>query len=386
MCSTAFEIEPDALRIARNTESVARHFVADHSSSSVSLLSRPSSTRIFHADVDAALAIGQLPRDVLVGRDRLRAVELFDRDERPPDRLRSGGVRTGGLTTGYASAMKIKAMDLRDAVADGVSKVVSNVVLLEDERRSPPHPEYLTTATVGFFVREHFEMKGVNLVIRFEVQTGTLWREGEIRAFLSRQAGRVRQNVLNLRSRIRNLAERGKRGWRKRLAQANRDLRDADRVGNIDIAIYRQGPIPHPFAIVENKGVLRFTDAGAIYVGSRAELDKDIRRNAHYVLKHSEVGGVQFAAFTFYLEDKASVTDQDAVEYNARIHSYFVDHLKRLALDARITTNVLIRSWDSELALDDADACRLDAKGELDHWHIAFGVISLYVTGVDIDE
>jgi hypothetical protein len=282
--------------------------------------------------------------------------------------------------------MKIKASDLRDAIGIGVSSVQSRLMQLTKDRGEAPHPEYLTTTTVGLHLCSHFDDRQLNLVVRFEEPTGAIWRAGEVRALLNRKASAEKEHVRELRAQVRNLTRRGSFGWRKRLANANRRLRDADRAGNIDIAIFKGDGFEHPFAIVENKGVLTFADNGHLYVASKAELDKDIKRNAHYVSKHSAAGGIQFSAFTFYLKDKGSVTEADAQAYRSRMRKYFSDHLETLNLDGRIQSDVMIETWDHELAKSHQHAQELDKVGELNTWHIAYGVITLYVAGDDIGD
>jgi hypothetical protein len=282
--------------------------------------------------------------------------------------------------------MKIEAKDLRDAIGNGVREVLSNLMQLTGERGQVPHPEYLSTTTVGLHLCRSLNGEGLNLVVKFEEQTGALWRAGEVRAFITKKASAAKEHIRKLRAEVRNSTRRDTLGWRKRRVDANRRLRDANRAGNIDISIFKAGSFEHPFAIVENKGLLIFGSDEHLYVASRGELDEDIKRNAHYVSKHSVTGGIQFAAFTFYLRDKASVTEDDSIAYLARMHKYFSAHLKTLNLDEKIKTDVLVATWDKDVVASRQHAQELDNTGELNTWHIAYGVITLYVAGDDIGD
>jgi hypothetical protein len=68
----------------------------------------------------------------------------------------------------------------------------------------------------------------------------------------------------------------------------SQERREAERKGNIDITLYRGTGFHHPFAIIENKGVLTFTQAGELYAGSASEVNKDLERNADFVKAHGD--------------------------------------------------------------------------------------------------
>jgi hypothetical protein len=182
---------------------------------------------------------------------------------------------------------------------------------MTSERGEVPRPEYLTTAAVSLELSNFAKDYGpLELKIRCEEQTKVIW--GKLRAH-----GLLRQRLASDRQ-----------SWVSKLQSM---FRDASRRGNIDIAV------------IENKGLLQFTDAGELYAGSRVELKKDQDRNVEFVMEQGPAGGVEYSAFTFYMKDVDSVTRADADSFLAGKQTYFEDYVRGMALPSHLRVNVVPR-------------------------------------------
>ena len=167
--------------------------------------------------------------------------------------------------------------------------------------------------------------------------------------------------------------------------------RESARKGNVDISLFSGSAFELPFGVIENKGVLRFNKLGDLYVGSRAEVEKDLRRNAEFVLHSAATGGVEYSAFTFYLEDDSSALEDQAREYRAGMRDYFEKEVQALGLDASLRANVWIDTLDHDLYESDEKARETDEHGApaIDMhppWHLVFGVISIYRVGRNVTD
>jgi hypothetical protein len=201
--------------------------------------------------------------------------------------------------------------------------MVPLAIRMTSERGEVPRPEYLTTAAVSLELSNFAKDYGpLELKIRCEEQTKVIW--GKLRAH-----GLLRQRLASDRQ-----------SWVSKLQSM---FRDASRRGNIDIALFRHGSFEKPIAVIENKGLLQFTDAGELYAGSRVELKKDQDRNVEFVMEQGPAGGVEYSAFTFYMKDVDSVTRADADSFLAGKQTYFEDYVRGMALPSHLRVNVVPR-------------------------------------------
>lgn len=191
---------------------------------------------------------------------------------------------------------------------------------------------------------------------------------------------------------LRLLRQRGQgaRAQRRNKKRATVRQRNSTRNGNVDITLFDGVGFEHPFAIVENKGMLTFTKAGELSIGSKNEVEKDIKRNFEFVLRNGAEGGVQYGAFTFYLRDTCSTLKEHGKAYCKERREYFEKYLCSLHLHPDIRVNVLVDTLDANLYATEADARLKDfEEGPEAHetdpaWHLVYGVISLYRIGTHI--
>gem|GEM_PF-2872054 len=240
---------------------------------------------------------------------------------------------------------------------------------LTSERGEEPRPEYLTTAAVSLELCDFTETYWpLELKIRCEEQTKSIWGKERTYGLLRRVAPDLRK------------------GW---LGALKSMLRNASRNGNVDITLFRHGAFEKAVAVIENKGLLDFTDSGQLYAGSLKELKKDLDRNAEFVMQQGPAGGIEYSAFTFFLKDGGSVTRADADGFLAAKKTFFEDYVRGMDLEPHLRVNVLISSFDDGLYATEAAAAERDESGApaVDMhpaWHLAYGVISIYREGVTI--
>lgn len=262
----------------------------------------------------------------------------------------------------------IEATGLRDAIAKGVNCMVPLAIRMTSERGEVPRPEYLTTAAVSLELSNFAKDYGpLELKIRCEEQTKVIWGKLRAHSLLHQRQASDRQS------------------WVNKLQSM---FRDASRRGNIDIALFH-GSFEKPIAVIENKGLLHFTDAGELYASSRVELKKDLDRNVEFVREQGPAGGVEYSAFTFYMKDAGSVTRADADSFLAGKKTYFEDYVRGMALPPNLRVNVVVHSFDDNLYLSNEAALEPDESGapacDLDPaWHLAYGIISIYREGESI--
>lgn len=271
--------------------------------------------------------------------------------------------------------MAIEAKHLRAAIAKGVKSIVYRSMRLTGERGEDPRPEYLTTAAICFslcdFADEQRQQQAIR--IRAEEMTSAVWAKSNFRRL-------VKQQGQGLRARRRS---------KKRAAVRQRD---STRSGNVDITLLDGTALEHPFAVVENKGLLTFTKTDELGAGSKAEFEKDIKRNFEFVLRNGASGGVQFGAFTFYLRDTRSVLQDDGKAFCKGKQDYLARYLRSLDLHPDVRVNVLVDTLDDNLYATEADARERQWDDgpeavEMDPpWHLAFGVISLYRVGDHVSD
>lgn len=263
----------------------------------------------------------------------------------------------------------IEATDLRDAISRGIGRLQRLAMCLTSERGEVPRPEYLTTTAVSLELCEFTETYSpLELKIRCEEQTKSIWGKERAHGLLRRVAPDRRKN------------------WFGALKSM---LRNASRNGNVDITLFRNSAFEKAVAVIENKGLLHFTDSGQLYSSSRQELKKDLDRNAEFVARQGPTGGIEYSAFTFFLKDEGSVTCTDADGFLATKKTFFEDYVRDMGLDPHLRFNVLISSFDDYLYATEAAAAEPDESGAPAFdlhpaWHIAYGVISIYREGVTI--
>jgi len=268
--------------------------------------------------------------------------------------------------------VKVEATDLRDAIAGGIQSLLRRTIQLTGERGEDPRPEYLTTAAICFslcdFAEAHAGCRGMR--IRSEEMTSDVWGKGLVRSLMRKSSRKAK-----LRSKAKR--RRGKR------------QRDSTRTGNVDITLFSGESFEHPFAVIENKGLLHFTRDGSLYAGSRAEVVKDLSRNAEFVLRLGSAAGVQYSAFTFYVRDKTSVIRTDAEAFKQRTTTRLIETVQALNLDANLRSNVLLRTFDDNLYESEEAARAPDDLGAPAHdmdpaWHLLYGIISIYRVGDEV--
>jgi len=263
--------------------------------------------------------------------------------------------------------MKLEATDLRNEIATGMCSLVDRFVQMFGERGETLRPEYLTTASICFSLCDFAARHNLHLKIRSEEKTSDVWAKGLVKSLISR--------------RDRDLKQKKRLKHRKSLQQRN-----SSRNGNVDITLLTGQSFEHPFAVIENKGMLNFTNGGSLYAGSRAEVEKDLRRNAEFVLRLGSYGGVQYAAFTFYLRDSDSALTDQGMAFAKEKRCYFERLLQSLNLHPNLRTNVSVKTLDDDLYASEEEARHTDENGApaIDMhppWHLLYGIISIYREG-----
>lgn len=266
--------------------------------------------------------------------------------------------------------MPIEARHLRNAIAKGIKSIVRHSTQLTGERGEDPRPEYLTTAAICFSLCEFADEQRQHHAIRIraEEMTSTVWAKTRFRSLVNGRRRRPRA-----RNRVKN--------------KAPRRQKDSTRSGNVDITLLDGTNLEHPFAVVENKGLLKFTKADELASGSKAEFDKDIKRILEFVLRNGSDGGVQYGASTFYLRDTESVLHEHGKSFCQGKQNYLTKYTRSLGLHRDVHVNVLVDTLDHNLYETDAAAREREWDGgpeavEMDPpWHLAFGVISVYRVG-----
>lgn len=269
--------------------------------------------------------------------------------------------------------MKIEAKDLRDAIATGLQSLVARFIELTGNRGEDPRPEYLTTASLCFSLVDFARKSHPEIRIRAEEMTSKVWAATNFRRLLKKRGQRV------------STQRRRKKRYLMRQKNSTRN-------GNVDITLFDGAGFEHPFAVIENKGILTFTAAGELDAKGKDEVGKDIKRNFEFVLRSGAQGGVQFCAFTFYLRDIKSVLIAEGEAYCREKRQYFERYLNSLNLNPEIRGNVLVDTFDHDLyPSEEAARAKDNSDGPCAHeehppWHLAYGIITLYRTGDHIDD
>jgi len=255
--------------------------------------------------------------------------------------------------------MKLEAKEIRDAIAEGIESLLRRMIALNDQRNEDPRPEYLTTAAVAFALGDYVKKKSLHglLRIRCEELTKHLWYKATIKWLFKKFPYLPRPTP-------------------------NSDFRN----GNVDISLFEVQGFERPFAVIENKGILKFGQDGELYADSYNEVHKDLKRNADFIVGLGAVDGVHYTAFTFYLRDEDSALTEHGDAYKAEKKRYFEKLVDGLHLDPTLKRNVLIETWDDgllsskEAALEEDEYGQpaIDAEGS---WHLLYGIISIYQPG-----
>jgi hypothetical protein len=264
--------------------------------------------------------------------------------------------------------MAYEARDLFDGIQKGILDLKKQDMDFA-HHQYVPKPEYLTTASIAFALNQvglQHRPDGFN--VRCEELTRRVWN-GSLFSWLVKRS-RAAQGDPQKRYRLRS-----------------RQRESGERKGEIDITLLKEDGFA--FAIVETKGILRFTQTGELYSGSAGEVEDDLKRNAEYILKTGHRQGVQYSAFTFYAADPASVIEADAAPFRKKMEKHFQDFLTKLNLSPSIKTHVYIGTFDKFLYEDEGAARELTANGapsqDMDQaWHTVYGIISLYLEGNNI--
>jgi hypothetical protein len=253
---------------------------------------------------------------------------------------------------------KIEANDIKSAIRAGLRKAWTNHFARTGERDEDIVPEYLTTAAVcdalADYVNDH-KLHG-RITVRAEEQTRSLWAKIQMLAFL--------------------------RGTKRSELQRESDRRP----GNVDISIATKGNgFERTFAVAEIKGFLTFDNNGDLYQQSRDEVQKDLLRNAEFVVGRMSAGGVEYSAFTFYLRDKASVLKSDGRKYCQDKKAFFEAEARRIVgAWPALLLDVEVETLEENLFDSAATAQAVDEEGgpptymAEGHWHILYGIISIY--------
>lgn len=252
--------------------------------------------------------------------------------------------------------MKLEAKEIRDAIAEGIKSLLGRMIALSDQRNEDPRPEYLTTAAVAFALGDYVRNKSLHgqMRIRCEELTKHLWRRATFKWLF------------------------------KKFPNLPRPTPESDfRNGNVDISLFEGQGFERPFAVIENKGILKFGRDGELYAGSYNEVHKDLKRNADFIVGLGAVDGVHYTAFTFYLRDEDSALIEHGDAYIAEKKRYFENLVDGLDLDPALKRNVLIKTWDHGLFLSKEAALEEDERGQpaIDaegSWHLLYGIISIY--------
>jgi hypothetical protein len=266
--------------------------------------------------------------------------------------------------------MPYEATDLFKAIQKGINDF-SHHVIRRDYRQALPEPEYLTTSSIAFSLAETGQQHPLNrYMVKCEDQTGEIWRSSLLYWFFKR-------------SKLAQAVRKRKARW----AHRQRDV--SKRGGNIDIALYDNYDIP--FAIIETKGLLKFTANDELYAGSRGEIDKDLLRNAEYILRTGRLRGIQYSAFTFYLTDPHSVLTSEGKAFRLKRQKYFQALVAKMNLHHDIRTHVHIGTFDDNLYESRETAMEPNHHDAPAHewdpaWHTAYGIISLYRVGDNITD
>jgi hypothetical protein len=267
--------------------------------------------------------------------------------------------------------MTYEAKDIFYGIKQGIMDFSGHIMRFEYPEEVP-HPEYLTTSSIAFALAKIGFDHQPSFSVKCEELTRRVWNGSTFKWFMhtsrSLPSDPTKTAVLKNRQRDSN----------KRKGQIDITLSNADK---------------HPFAIVETKGelIFQYDEALTLYKTSLGEMEKDLVRNAEYVLETGPKGGVQYSAFTFYLKDKSSVLEADAPAYIKQRKTFFTKFLTNLNLNSTIKTHVHIGTFSKELYQSREDALEPNHHGApaqdmYPAWHIAYGIISFYVVGNNITD
>lgn len=261
--------------------------------------------------------------------------------------------------------MKITAEALCNEIELGMFEVYQKYCLMTGQECEPVEPEYLTSAGLTFRLAEYFDRIGPDsFSVRAEEQTRVVWRRAMLPVI-------VRGRNLLARNRVKEALKK-----------------NSSRKGNVDISIAgRSSEWESTFAVIENKGLLRFAGNGRLYKSRLNEISKDLKRNAEFVQGLLSTG-VECAVFTFYLHDVISVLKADGVMYIAEKQQYF----EKLASDydtSGICRIVKVATLDDRLFANREEAEEPDEHGmpayEKDGTsHLAMGLICFWRPGTHI--
>lgn len=266
--------------------------------------------------------------------------------------------------------MAYEATDLFEAIRKGIQEFSGNPIR-EEHREEMPHPEYLTTSAIAFsLAKEGQSNPGNRFTLKCEDLTSKVWNLSLLTSLFKRK--------------------KTQRAIKRRKARREKRQRDShERKGNIDITLYNAHELP--FALIETKGKLTFTADNQLYVSSRKEFTKDLKRNAEYLTRTGGIWGIQYAAFTFYLTDTKSVLKSEGANVQQKMQTYFEGLVAELDLHSSIRTHVHIATFDDGLYATHQEATEADEEEAPPHemypaWHTLYGIISLYRVGDKISD
>ena len=292
--------------------------------------------------------------------------------------------------------MSMEAAWLHDSIVRGVRDLSSHTNWIRPGPAKAPHPEYLTTASIAFRLSDEACKGGLELEVACEEQTKTVWNLGALSPWFRQARERFEYFLAHRRG---TLSDEQKAAGPPAAAQRVHQPPDM-RNGRVDLAVYQTSEgFGQPIAVVENKGVLRFTETRELYKAAAAELAKDVTRNLKFVQENGVLGGTQLASFTFYVEDSESSTADEALRRCGKLREAIEQKVLSVAGSTQLHYVVEVGTWDSNLAkraapaaspptrvkdlLDDDSA---DQEPPEEYWHVAYGVVTVYRTGAGLTD